>query len=108
MFQSKRGTVSGYFLAGRFMTFLPVSFLKFNSKLIQFNTNLIDIEYSKDWSFEIEIIDHLSKHLIFQNFKYKLNFLLPERSCKIRLDYFLLLFLSKFKNKSTKRIKFSV
>ena len=44
MFQSKRGTVSGYFLAGRFMTFLPVSFLKFNSKLIQFNTNLIDIE----------------------------------------------------------------
>jgi len=25
MFQSKRGTVSGYFLAGRFMTFLPVS-----------------------------------------------------------------------------------
>ena len=25
MFQSKRGTVSGYFLAGRFMTFIPVS-----------------------------------------------------------------------------------
>ena len=25
MFKSNRGTVSGYFLAGRFMTFLPVS-----------------------------------------------------------------------------------
>ena len=25
MFKSNRGTISGYFLAGRFMTFLPVS-----------------------------------------------------------------------------------
>ncbi|XP_066936601.1 sodium/mannose cotransporter SLC5A10-like isoform X2 [Clytia hemisphaerica] len=33
MFQSKRGTVSGYFLAGRFMTFLPVGMSLFASNI---------------------------------------------------------------------------
>uniref|UniRef100_A0A7M5V3D8 Sodium/myo-inositol cotransporter n=1 Tax=Clytia hemisphaerica TaxID=252671 RepID=A0A7M5V3D8_9CNID len=33
MFQSKRGTVSGYFLAGRFMTFIPVGMSLFASNI---------------------------------------------------------------------------
>lgn len=33
IFQSKRGTVSGYFLAGRFMTFLPVGMSLFASNI---------------------------------------------------------------------------
>jgi len=33
MFQSKRGTINGYFLAGRFMTFLPVGMSLFASNI---------------------------------------------------------------------------
>ena len=67
MFKSNRGTVSGYFLAGRFMTWLPVSqstppisshiLVVFPTKLIKPPSKLLRLRFiwSGMWKFYVTV-----------------------------------------------------